>query len=52
MSISGENNVLKAIFTIFFQLPDDKKILFLKELRRYEKEAEEESHAVDPQENN
>lgn len=52
MSVSGENNVLKAILTIFFQLPDDRKILFLKELKRLEKEAEEESHAVDPQENN
>ena len=39
--------------TIFFQLPDDRKILFLKELRRLEKEAaEEKAHAVDPKEDN
>lgn len=52
LSVSRENETLKAILTIFFQLPDDRKILFLKELRRLEKEAaEEEAHAVDPQEN-
>lgn len=49
--ISGENETIRAILTIFFKLPDDRKILFLKELRKLEKEAEEESHAVDPQEN-
>ena len=52
-SVSRENETLKAILTIFFQLPDDRKILFIKELRRLEKEAaEEEAHAVDPQEDN
>lgn len=52
LSISGKNDTLKEILTIFFQLPDDRKILFLKELRRLEKEAEEESHAVNSQEDN
>ena len=52
-SVSQENETLKAILTIFFQLPDDRKILFIKELRRLEKKAaEEEAHAVDPQEDN
>lgn len=51
-SVSRKSETLTAVLTIFFQLPDDRKILFLKELRRLEKEAaEEEANAVDPQKN-
>ncbi len=52
-SVSRENETLKAVLTIFFQLPDDRKILFLKELRRLEKDAaEDEANAIDPKANN
>lgn len=51
LNASDGDDTLKSILTIFFQLPDDRKILFLKKLRQLEKEAEEESHAVNPKEN-
>lgn len=51
LNVSEGNDTLKSILTIFLQLPDDKKILFLKKMKQLEKEAEEETHAVDPKEN-
>lgn len=52
LAVSGGNDTLNAILTIFFQLPDEGKIVFLKELKRLRKEAEEESNAVNTQEDN
>ena len=52
LAVSGGNDTLNAILTIFFQLPDEGKIVFLKELKRLSKEAEEESNAVNTQEDN
>lgn len=49
LNSSGGTDPLKSILTIFFQLPDDGKILFLKKMRQLEKEAEKEFHAIDPQ---
>lgn len=43
----GSNETLKAFISIFIQLPDDSKILLLKEMKRLEKETEEERHAID-----
>lgn len=51
LNTSTGDDTLKKILTIFFRLPDDGKILVLKKLKQLEKEAKEESHAVDPQEN-
>ena len=41
------SETLKNFISIFLQLPDDLKILLLKEMKRLEKETEEERHAVD-----
>lgn len=52
IEISGGNKTSEAILTIFLRLPDDGKLLFLKELKRLSMEAEVERHALDSQTDN
>lgn len=52
LDVSKDNEELKAILSIFFQIPDDIKLIFLKKLRSLEKEAEEERRAVDQKKDN
>lgn len=47
LETAGSSETLKNFISIFLQLPDDLKILLLKEMKRLEKETEEERHAVD-----
>ena len=50
--ISGGNEAVQAVLSIFLRLPDAQKLLFLKELKRLSAEAEvERKNAVDPKEN-
>lgn len=50
LETAGSSETLKNFISIFLQLPDDLKILLLKEMKRLEKETEEERHAVDQKE--
>lgn len=50
LETAGSSETLKNFISIFLQLPDDLKILLLKEMKRLEKATEEERHAVDQKE--
>ena len=50
IKVSGGDETALAILLIFLHLPDDKKFLFLKEVKRISRDTKEENYAVDPQE--